>query len=54
MHECPVCHFRFETAEALRRHRETATGTCAYPLYTTGGFYFRTCKCTHYTPREDK
>lgn len=33
---------------------EVHDGTCAYPLYATGGFYFRTCKCTHYTPREDK
>lgn len=26
VHECPYCHYRFEDAESLRRHREEGGG----------------------------
>lgn len=26
MNECPTCHYRFEDAESLRRHREEGQG----------------------------
>jgi hypothetical protein len=26
LHECPHCHFRFETAEDLRKHLEEGRG----------------------------